>query len=149
MRFSLLYAASLLASTVCLLPVAYAQRWSRDAAVAGAVHRYREGYGDGGTRGDDFGKFRLGSTLDYTAANVDAGGLNAGGLVTRGRTKTLSIGVAGYYDIDTGTRLRPFVGGGIDAVRVTEPTPRPGRAVPFPGATGAFAGLPMRVSATR
>lgn len=73
-----------------------------------------------GGLGYDFGNFRLESTIGYTAANVDAGALNTRGLVTSGRTKTLSIGVAGYYDIDTGTRLRPFVGGGIDAVRVTE-----------------------------
>lgn len=80
----------------------------------------RSGKSFEGGLGYDFGNFRLESTVGYTAANVDASQLNTGGLITRGRTKTLSIGVAGYYDIDTGTRLRPFVGGGIDAVRVTE-----------------------------
>lgn len=80
----------------------------------------RNGKAFEGGLGYDFGNFRVEGLVGYTAANVDASGLNTGGLVTRGRTKTLSIGVAGYYDIDTGTRLRPFVGGGIDAVRVAE-----------------------------
>ncbi len=80
----------------------------------------RSGKAFEGGVGYDFGNVRVESTIGYTAANVDASQLNTGGLTTRGRTKTLSLGVAGYYDIDTGTRLRPFVGGGIDAVRVTE-----------------------------
>lgn len=47
MRFPLLCAASLLASTVLPPATAQAQRWSRDGYVAGAVHGYHHGYGDG------------------------------------------------------------------------------------------------------
>lgn len=65
------------------------------------------------------GDFRLEGTVGYTAASVSKR-LDVKSFTTTGRTKALAIGVSGYYDVNTGTALRPFVGAGLDLVRVTE-----------------------------
>lgn len=81
---------------------------------------FRRGKSLEGGVGYDLGGFRLEATVGYTAARANAKRLDTASLVSDGRSKTLSLGLAGYVDVPVEGPLRPFVGGGIDVVRVTE-----------------------------
>ena len=89
---------------------------------------FRRGKSLEGGLGYDLGGFRLEATVGYTAARANAKRLDSASLVSDGRSKTLSLGLAGYVDVPVEGPLRPFVGGGIDVVRVTERLSRTTRA---------------------
>ncbi|MFV0922708.1 outer membrane protein [Sphingomonas parapaucimobilis] len=81
---------------------------------------FRRGKSLEGGLGYDLGGYRLEATVGYTSARANAKRLDTASLVSDGRSKTLSLGLAGYVDVPVEGPLRPFVGGGIDIVRVTE-----------------------------
>lgn len=80
-----------------------------------------------GGLGYDLGGFRLEATVGYTSARANAKRLDTASLVSDGRSRTLSLGLAGYVDVPLEGPLRPFVGGGIDVVRVSERLSRTAR----------------------
>ena len=68
--------------------------------------------------GYDFGRFRVEQTLGYASNDLNAKDLRAGGLTGDGRTRSLSMTIAGYVDIPVTDRIVPYVGGGVGAARV-------------------------------
>lgn len=88
------------------------------STVPGNTDFRRGSAGEAGI-GYDFGNFRVETTIGYETAAVNAKALDTGGLTTTGRTKALNLGVSAYYDFGVAGPLRPFVGGGIGASRVS------------------------------
>jgi opacity protein-like surface antigen len=68
--------------------------------------------------GYDFGAVRIEGTVGYATARLDRKKAQAGGFFVDGRTKALTLGLAGYVDIATGSAFTPYLGGGIGASRV-------------------------------
>lgn len=87
--------------------------------------------------GYDFGRFRIEQTIGYTDSNLKSKDLRADGLDGDGRTRALSMTVAGYVDIPVTDRIVPYVGGGVGAARVEA---RLSSANAATGATSSFDG---------
>ena len=71
--------------------------------------------------GYDFGAFRLEGTVGYANNGVARPSRRARAPARyddKGRLNALTIGVAGYFDIATGSAITPYVGAGIGASRV-------------------------------
>ncbi|WP_137863246.1 MULTISPECIES: outer membrane beta-barrel protein [unclassified Sphingomonas] len=79
---------------------------------------YRRGFNGELGIGYDAGPFRLEGTVGYTTAGVDKKKAATGGFTADGRTKALTIGAAGYFDLPVSERVVPYVGGGIGLSRV-------------------------------
>lgn len=69
--------------------------------------------------GYDFGGFRLEGTVGYSSAGLNEGRLSDRTNIGDGRLKSLDLGVSGYVDLNPGGVVKPFVGGGIGASRVS------------------------------
>jgi opacity protein-like surface antigen len=68
--------------------------------------------------GYDFGRFRIEQTLGYTSNELNSKDLKSDGFSGDGRTRALSMTIAGYVDIPVTDRIVPYVGGGVGAARV-------------------------------
>lgn len=68
--------------------------------------------------GYDFGMFRIEQTVGYTSSDLKLDDAQTGGFAASGKTKSLSMSVAGYVDIPVSTMFVPYVGGGIGGARV-------------------------------
>lgn len=88
--------------------------------------------------GYDFGGFRLEGTVGYGSAGINKGQLSDRTNIGDGRLKSLDLGISGYVDLNAGGVVKPFVGGGIGASRVTADVSRLARPTtaipPRPGA---------------
>ncbi len=80
---------------------------------------YKRGFNGELGIGYDTGPFRLEGTVGYTTAGVDKKQAATGGFTADGRTKALTIGAAGYFDIPMSAHVVPYVGGGVGMSRVS------------------------------
>lgn len=88
--------------------------------------------------GYDFGGFRLEGTVGYGSASVNDKRLSNQTAIGDGRLKSFDLGMSGYIDFNSGGVVKPFIGGGIGASRVSAEVSRLGRptttTTPRPGA---------------
>ena len=82
---------------------------------------YRVGYHVGGAAGYGFGPLSVEAEVAHQRHDVDGG--DSGGLAAEvggldGNARILSFLVNGYYDVDIGHPLTPFVGAGAGVARV-------------------------------
>lgn len=68
--------------------------------------------------GYDFGMFRIEQTVGYASSDLKLGDTGIGSFAASGKTKSLSMSVAGYVDIPVSTMFVPYVGGGVGGARV-------------------------------
>lgn len=80
--------------------------------------RYKTGVTGQIGGGYDFGMFRVEQTVGYTSNDLDERDSRSGDLSSTGRSKSLSMTVAGYVDIPISGTIVPYVGGGVGAARV-------------------------------
>ncbi len=99
--------------------------------VPGAsAFEFHKGYALDGTVGYDFNPFRVEGELSWRKADVDKGrfsskGFSVGNITydsnstpIEGEYSSLGLMVNGWYDLHTGSRWTPFIGGGIGAARI-------------------------------
>lgn len=79
------------------------------------------GYAFLGAAGRQFGNgFRAEGELGYRNAATDKTQVNSGPeFNTEGSASALSFMANGYYDFDVGMKIKPYIGGGIGAARVS------------------------------
>jgi opacity protein-like surface antigen len=75
---------------------------------AGATVRRDDGFGAHAALGHAYNQFRGEAEIGWYRGNASPGG----------RTDTISLIAGLYYDIDTGTPFKPYVGGGVGLARV-------------------------------
>jgi opacity protein-like surface antigen len=68
--------------------------------------------------GYDFGMFRVEQTIGYASNNLNVADTETGDFAVAGRTRSLSMSVAGYVDIPVSEMFVPYVGGGIGVAQV-------------------------------
>lgn len=111
-----------------------------DVAAPATVRRdedFKPGFTGEVGAGYDSGGFRLEGTVGYSNAELDQKRAAVTGFTSDGRAKALTLGLAGYADIPTGSAVTPYVGGGIGATRVDARFSRIGG---MPAASSRFAG---------
>ena len=92
------------------------------SSIAGVINKveYDRGPALSGSVGYDFGQFRLEGEIAYRKNDVDKytrSGTALGGAA--GDVSSLAFMVNALYDIDTGTALTPYIGGGLGIARVS------------------------------
>ncbi|WEK01112.1 MAG: outer membrane beta-barrel protein [Candidatus Sphingomonas phytovorans] len=90
--------------------------------------------------GYDLGGFRFEGTVGYDTAGANLEKLASKQMAASGRLKTLNLGISGYYDLNLGGGLRPYVGGGIGVARTTVNLSRISAVAPTAGTGSTLRG---------
>jgi opacity protein-like surface antigen len=66
-----------------------------------------------------YNRFRVGVHLGYARSDVEQLELSGGPVDVDGRTQLISFGLNGYYDVDTGSALTPYLGLGVGGLHAS------------------------------
>ena len=94
--------------------------------IGGASIATDIGYAAGGFVGYDFGNsFRVEGELAYRRNGLDAMSVGGGSVPMEGYVSSTALMVNGLYDFDTGSALKPHIGGGVGAAQFSVRDSRP------------------------
>jgi opacity protein-like surface antigen len=68
--------------------------------------------------GYDFGMFRIEQTVGYNSGKLDRKDAQSDGFTANGKTRSLSMSIAGYVDLPVSRMFTPYIGGGGGVARV-------------------------------
>jgi opacity protein-like surface antigen len=88
-------------------------------ALSNTKLEFDTGMSYGGAVGYDFGAIRVEGELSHMSSDLKDDGYEAdAGLVQTGDMSATALMANAWYDIDTGTKFTPYVGGGIGVAKV-------------------------------
>lgn len=98
------------------------QKFDLEALPGSSTFERKTKYKTGATGqiggGYDFGMVRIEQTIGYSTNSLDERDARSGTLAATGKSKSLSMTLAGYVDLPVSRVFVPYVGGGIGAARV-------------------------------